>query len=426
MMLFSFQKILILSLSLFIAGCISTKNIKKIDVTSAISEKLLFELNSQDVVKIISQYGVENTLKVYGLRVYEIPYISKDANNHKIRLSGILSVPVNKAGSLALVSFSHGTKTINDIVPTMKAKRTKQPSIAALFFSATAGFATIEADYIGYGISKNSYHPYMVKDASANTTIDFINAVKKFAKDNGIKLNNHLYLTGYSEGGFVAMAALQKLEQEHIKVDAAAPIAGAYDLNYMARAVLGWENEPLKSYAMTYTILTLNAYAKKYGKDIKTIIKEPYASKINLLLDGKHSFKEIHSALPVDEVGKNGLLREEFLQSYKSDPNHWIEKAFRENSVYNWKPRTKLALVHCKGDDQVPYTISLRTLQSFLRHNAKDVRLITLDNLEKDDKKWNHLQCFMPGMFWVADWFKTIQENIEFQEKIITSNRGSL
>ena len=415
--LFNFKNIIILFVATLLIGCANLESVKKQDTKSVVGGELLFELSPQEVAKILSEYGVEDTLKVYGLRVYEIPYISKDANNRKIRLSGILSVPVGKKGSLALVSFSHGTKTINDIVPTMKAKRTKQPSTAALFFSAIAGFATLEADYIGYGVSKNSYHPYMVKDASANTTIDFIKAVKKFAKDNGIKLNNHLYLTGYSEGGFVTLAALQKLEKEHINVDAAAPIAGAYDLNYMARAVLGWENESLKSYAMTYTILTLNAYAKKYGKDIKTIIKEPYASKIDALLDGKHSFKEIHDALPVDEVGKNGLLKEEFLQSYKNDPNHWLKKAFRENSVYNWRPKTKLALVHCKGDDQVPYTISLRALQSFLRHNTKDVRLITLDNTEKDDKKWNHLQCFMPGMFWVTDWFKTTQENIELRKK---------
>ena len=412
------KQVLAVAFLTLLAGCTNALSSKSSHSKQVIGGELLFEINSQQVTKIIEGFGVGNTMKVYGLKVYKIPYTTKDSQNHNIHVSGLLSVPISKKDTIGLVSFNHGTITLNDSAPTVEAQKTKQPSTASLFFSAVGvGFATLEADYIGYGDSRKNYHPYMIKDTLANTSVDFIKAVKIFAKKNGIKLNNHLYVTGYSEGGYVSMATLKKLESQHIHVDAAAPMAGAYDLNYMARAVLGWENESLKSYAMTYTILTLNAYAKKYGKKIKSIIKEPYASKIDTLLDGKHTFEQIDSALPLDEVGKDGLLTQAFLRQYKSNPKHWFRKALKENSVSNWKPKTKLRLMHCQGDDQVPYTISVKTLQSFSRNGVSDASLITLDNTEKDDKKWSHNKCFAPSMFWATNWFNSVDENERLKGK---------
>lgn len=412
------KQVLAVAFLTLLTGCTNALNSKPSHSKQVIGGELLFKVSSQQVAKIIEGFGVGNTMKVYGLKVYKIPYITKDSQNHNVHVSGLLSVPVGKKDTIGLVSFNHGTITLNDSAPTVEAQKTKQPSTASLFFSAVGlGFATLEADYIGYGDSRKNYHPYMIKDTLVNTSVDFIKAVKIFAKKNGIKLNNHLYVTGYSEGGYVSMATLKKLESQHIHVDAAAPMAGAYDLNYMARAVLGWENESLKSYAMTYTILTLNAYAKKYGKKIESIIKEPYASKIDTLLDGKHTFEQIDNALPLDEVGKDGLLTQAFLTQYKSNPKHWFRQALKENSVSNWKPKTKLRLMHCQGDDQVPYTISVKTLQSFMRNGASDVSLITLDNIERDDKKWSHNKCFAPSMFWVTNWFNSVDENERLKGK---------
>jgi hypothetical protein len=412
------KQILTVAFLTLLAGCTNTLGSKPTNSKQVIGGELLFEVSSQKVGKMIESFGVGNTMKVYGLKVYKIPYITKDSQNNNIHVSGLLSVPIGKKETIGLVSFSHGTITLNDSAPTVKAQKTKQPSTVSLFFSATGtGFATLEADYIGYGTSSKNHHPYMIKNTLANTSVDFIKAVKIFAKKNDIKLNKHLYVTGYSEGGYVSMAMLKKLESQHIHVDAAAPMAGAYDLNYMARAVLGWENESLKSYAMTYTLLTLNAYAKKYGKEIKGIIKEPYASQMDTLLDGKHTFGQIDSALPLDEVGKNGLLTQAFLTQYKTNPNHWFRKALKENSIFNWKPKTKLRLIHCQGDDQVPYTISVRTLQSFIRNGARDTSLITLDNFERDDKKWSHNKCFFSSMLWTTNWFTSVEENERMKGK---------
>jgi len=407
-------RVSLIILLVLLAGCSLYPNIKTSESKELNGGTLLYSIDSENTRKII-RLGVEesDSIKVYGLNVYKIPYTTKDSKNRTIRVSGLLSVPIKARGSIGLVSYSHGTITLNAKAPTEKNIRKRHPDIISLSFSAIGGFATAQADYIGYGDSANHYHPYMLKKELANASVDFIKAVKKFAKNNHIKLNKQLYVAGYSEGGYVAMATVDKLEREGVKVTAAAPMAGAYDLNYMARAVLGLENESLKTYAMTYTILTLNAYAKRYNIDISTIIKEPYASKIDKLLDGKHTFSQIHDALPRSEIGKNGLLRKDFFNSYKNNPNNWFRKTLTENSLHNSNPKTLMKLIHCKGDDQVPYTISKRTLNAMKQRGKHNISLVTPDLLEKNSEKWGHIKCFMPSLEYVTNWFIEVRDNQE-------------
>jgi len=33
---------------------------------------------------------------------------------------------------------------------------------------------------------------------------------------------------------------------------------------------------------------------------------------------------------------------------------------FRENSVYNWTPKTKINMIHCREDEIILYTISTK------------------------------------------------------------------
>ncbi|MDQ7066774.1 MAG: lipase family protein [Sulfurimonas sp.] len=69
-----------------------------------------------------------------------------------------------------------------------------------------AGFASINPDYIGYGASNSVAHPYMLKKASARSSVDMIKASMKYMQDNGIAINHQLYISGYSQGGYTAMA----------------------------------------------------------------------------------------------------------------------------------------------------------------------------------------------------------------------------
>ena len=122
-----------------------------------------------------------------------------------------------------------------------------------------------------------------MKNSLAESTVDFINAAKKFAQENSIHLNGQLFLTGYSEGGYAAMASLQKIENEgELQVTMAAPMAGPYIMDGLAQQVLSQPQLSVPSFMANIGY----AYAKAYDEDIASVINEPYASKLDSLFDG--------------------------------------------------------------------------------------------------------------------------------------------
>ena len=378
---------------------------------SRVKGELLLDISAKEMKDKLTaaDWPIEG-YTVYGYKAYKIAYTTKDENDVSVKVSGLLTLPTGlndkiKEDGPALVSYGHGTIALNDSSPTVFTEKNKKPTISAIIFSSLGGFATLQADYIGYGNSVDHYHSYVMKKSLANSSIDFITAVKKFAEDNNIKINNKLFVTGYSEGGYAAMSTLKALEENNVSVVAAAPMAGAYDLKYMANSALGLNNEVLKGYSMLYTILTLNAYSKSYDKNISEFVKEPYASKIDELLDGKHSFEQIDNVLPHNTSGDNGLLYTNFVDDYQTNSDNWFKIALQENSVNNWKPNTPLSLVHCEGDDKVPYTISQNTYHEMLENGAENVTLITPDHKQAKDDKWGHGECFLPAIKSVALWF---------------------
>ena len=374
--------------------------------------RLLLDISAQEMKEgLLKANWPIGKRKVYGYKAYEIPYQTKDEHNTSVKASGLLVVPTGlsntlKKEGLSLVSYGHGTITLDEDAPTVSTKNEELPVDSAIIFSSLGGFATLEADYIGYGDSRDHYHPYVMKKSSANCSVDFIAAVKTFAKANKIKLNTKLFVTGYSEGGYAAMSTLKALEEENISVTAAAPMAGPYDLQYMADTALGL-NDKNMSHSVTYSALTLYAYSKSYDKNLSKIIKKPYASKIHSLLNGRHSFDEINRNLPKTV---DGLLRPDFMDDYLGNDNNWFKLALKENSVNDWKPHAPLRLVHCKGDDQVPYAISQNTHRQMRENGANDIKLIAPDAEQGGGKKWNHLECYYPAIKSVALWFVEMRD----------------
>jgi len=378
---------------------------------NVIDGELLLELSSQKVKDKLLKAGLDTTnLEVYGYKAYKISYMTKDEKNMDVKVSGLFVIPTEvnekiKEDGLSMVSYGHGTIVFNNYAPTVLTKKYKYPIESAMIFSSLGGFATLQADYIGYGDSQEYYHPYVMKESLSNTSIDFMNAVKSFAQKNNIKLNDKLFITGYSEGGYTAMATLQQLEASGTPVTAAAPLAGAYDLDYEARAAFGLLDTNLIGFSASYFALTTLAYTKVYDKNMSTLINSPYAQKIESLLDGKHTGEQIENVLPSKAFGENGLLQENFVEDYQSNENNWFKVALKQNSIDNWKPNTPLHIVHCQGDDQVAYKISQNTYNNMVNNGASNVELITPDAKEAENKKWNHSQCFYPALEHTVRWF---------------------
>lgn len=340
---------------------------------------------------------ISETQTVYGYKAYKIPYTTTDEEGESVAVSGVLIIPTENEAfetkGLSMVSDDHGTIFANREAPTLINSTVGTPPVSsALILASIGGFATLQPDYIGFGDSSDHYHPFVLKDSLANATVDFIKTVKTFATENDIKLNNQLFLTGYSEGGYAAMATLKKIEDENItdlNVTMAAPMAGPYALKPMADGVLSQPQLSVPSFMANVGY----AYAKAYTQDIETVINEPYASKLPTLFNGDFNRTQIDPQLVNETKGATGLFVDNFVTNYNSDENHWFKKAVTENNLHTWAPKTPLRLVHCQGDDVIPYAISQLTEGTMMAMGATSVAVVPVESTLGLDYNVTHSAC---------------------------------
>src|SRR5690606_12029813 len=98
---------------------------------------------------------------------------------------------------------------------------------------ASGGYAIAMPDYIGQG-DHTGGHPYPANVTNSFAGMDLIKPAREVARRNNLTIGSSLYVTGYSEGGGVAMAQVRELERSNDplhRVTAAAPASGPYDLS---------------------------------------------------------------------------------------------------------------------------------------------------------------------------------------------------
>jgi predicted esterase len=329
--------------------------------------------------------GITEESVVYGQKAYKIPYTTTDEEGNAVEVSGYMVVPKGLPEALiatkgySVVSDDHGTIFANNDAPTVLPQLTNMPAGASIILTSLAGFVTLQPDYIGFGDSKDHYHPFILKKSLANATVDFIRAAKAFALENNINLNDQLFLTGYSEGGYAALATLEKIEKEgllkEIPVTMAAPMAGPYDVNLTAFGVLSQPTLSVPSFMADVGY----AYAKAYDRPLDSVINEPYASKLPSLFDGTKERTLIDPELTTQTTGENGLFNPMLVQDFFMNTNNWFRIAVAQNNVHEWAPQTTVRLLHCKSDDVIPYTIAQVAEATMNHYGAKDVVLLGIE-----------------------------------------------
>ena len=370
--------------------------------------------SAKDVAKETGKYQFNN-IDFFGYKAYKIPYTTRDEQGKKIQATGVMVIPTAlgasvkkkdeleniQANGFAMVVNCHGTIFANSEAPSVYIANSKKPTGLPTLFSAYGGFILLMPDYIGFGGSKNHYHPYLMKKSSANAVKDFIAAAVDFANKNMIELapNRDIFLTGYSQGGYVALASLSKIENSFsYNIDLAAPMDGPYLLEPFGKAITKAKTFKVPSFVADVCY----SYAKTYGKKITSLIKEPYASRLSKLFNGNYTREQIDSQLTTKMRGEGGLLSDEIIEDYDTS---W----FRLKLAQNTAPKlissylTPIKLIHCKGDDVVPYDMAEATLK-ILKTAGSKADLITIEN-EINSKPLSHIKCAEPAYIYTAKMF---------------------
>jgi Prolyl oligopeptidase family len=257
-------------------------------VTTLAPGDLLTLLGSSDLGKTFLQLAYTPKCTI---TVYHLTYQTVDPAGAITPASGALMVPSGSdsdcSGARPLLLYAHGTTTDRDFdIAQLDAADSEEGVLLAAVFAAQ-GYIVVAPNYLGYDTSTLDYHPYLIGDQQSKEMIDSLAAARSAlptadapdSSDGG-----KLFVTGYSEGGFVAMATHRAMQSSGLTVTASAPMSGPYALAAFGDAI--FEGQVSDSATVNVALLVV-AYQRAYGDIYATaadLFESRYAPSIETLL----------------------------------------------------------------------------------------------------------------------------------------------
>lgn len=319
--------------------------------------------------QLVSRLGAVNPAYAlflqYGIKVHTLTYKTQLPDGTTVTASGAILVP-DSPNALPMVSQQHGTITDDASAPSNYTPGTEVYEAATVF--ASIGYILVCPDYIGYGVSKNLPHTYEHRQSLAQASLDMLRAAREFCKDNNVRWDERLYLTGYSEGGYATVSLLKLMEEKYpteFNLRAATAGAGAYNKTGFMKQIVNEKTSSRSDYTRLY-VWVLRTYNDLYklARPMSYYFKEPYAT-------------EVQKGLAANI---NVSLNETFTDGFKKAVNEGTDQAFinavKDNDVYDWKPKTPLRLFHGTDDDLVLYFNSQNAFDAMRARGATNVDLI--------------------------------------------------
>jgi len=229
--------------------------------------------------------------------LYKISYRSRDEKNQAVILSGLIVLPRDGAPN-GLVIYNHGTIVNSALAPSRFTGKSNasEAEVATLAF-ASGGYAVAMPDYLGLGDHKGA-HPYPLGAANSRSAVDIIEPARAVAKRQNTEVGSRLFITGYSEGGAVAMWTVRDLESKSgalYDVSAAALASGSYDLSdttrkWLLAAPTGQEEFVIRLYLTSYMAYYFH---KSYGVKLTDYLKPAMALTVSQAFKGNISDENI-------------------------------------------------------------------------------------------------------------------------------------
>lgn len=237
-----------------------------------------------------------------GVDVQYIQYGTVGGAGETTTASGALMVPTGTAaactGARPIVLYAHGTtvtKSYNlaNLADNTNAAYGEAVLLAAMY--AAQGYIVVAPNYAGYDSSTLPYHPYLNADQQSKDMIDALAAAKKALPTllSGTTASTKLFITGYSQGGHVAMATHRAMQAAGMTVTASAPLSGPYSLAAQSDATF-YGN--VNAGGTVFTPMIFTSFQKAYGNIYTTpadIYETAYATGIETLLPGNLGFTEL-------------------------------------------------------------------------------------------------------------------------------------
>ena len=402
-------------------------------LSTVTTSDLLLQLNIATNLELLALSGTP----VCDILVYDIKYETVGGAGEATTASAALMIPTGFGsqctGERPMLLYAHGTTT-DRAFNMANFQNTETLTLAALF--ASKGYIVVAPNYAGYDTSTLPYHPYLIADQESKDMIDALTAARTalpLASATLTKDGGQLFITGYSQGGYVAMATHRAMQAAGMRVTAAAPMSGPYALAAFVDAVFYGQ---VNGDATVSSVLLLTAYQKAYGNIYSAaddVFEDQYAAGIDSLLptttprsvlysEGKLPEYALFSSTPPAPAfaedtpptspanlaavfalgfGSGNLLqnsyRLEYLDDAQSSPDGGFptvttgipaanpglawRQALKINDLRNWVPTVPVLL--CGGDqDPIVFWFNTALMQNYWGSNAPASAPINVLDLE--------------------------------------------
>ena len=330
--------------------------------------------------KLVAESG-GGTGELCDVTVSRISYDTIGGNGEAITSSGVVMAPTGDSalcsGPRPVVLYAHGTNTDTSYDLSAFIGDSSNPaaseSVILLATYASQGYVVVAPNYAGYAHSNLGYHPYLDEVQQSTDMIDALEYARSNEGALNAEMSDVLFVSGLSQGGYVAMATHKALEAKGEVVKASMPISGPYaTLDFMDMVFNGYVNGGATQFAPMY--LTALDRAHDIYDEPSEVYAAQYADFADNALPRPGGFSE--SGLPEVQLfsgdapanapntaafGEDHLLADSFRAAYLMDaqanplaPENKIRALVKESDLRDWTPVAPLLMCGA-GDDPVVY-----------------------------------------------------------------------
>jgi len=326
--------------------------------------------------------------------VYRVRYNTVGGAGEATDASAAIFVPSGSGASCSnsrpVLLYAHGTSLQKTYDMAYIANNTEARLVAAVF--AAQGFIVVAPNYTGYGGSALGYHPYLDRVAQAGDMIDALRAARGSFAAIGARDSGKLLVSGYSQGGYVALATQRAMQEQggEFALTAAAGMSGPYALSRFGDELFG--GAPRNGATVIVpTIVNAGQHAGAALYNTPADIYEaPYAATIADLVPGTLGSSDLVSQgkLPASALfaadslpqtagytayfGAGNLIRSDYRAGYLADlaahpcegsptvplsctPAHKLRQWLVRNDLRSYAPAAPTLLCGGHDDPVVPY-----------------------------------------------------------------------
>lgn len=398
-----------------------------------------------------NSFGSILTSVRYDLEMQKVTYQSTGADGKPHSMTGLLILPKAILGdkpSVPILMYQHGTEVYRQFSPsqylTHQDRPKDYPEVMVAAAIASTGYAVAMVDYEGMGDNTDS-QPHVIGATLALQVVDLLRASRdKIGGTAGnssspCTWNSQLFLMGYSEGGYVTMAATRELQQPkyaaEFTVTASAPLAGPHDLSGVMRGILLSDTTFKSPY---FAPMFLSSFNYAYGGQTDQFspnfaIRAPFNTTIPPLFDGNSKSDQISAAMgmtfdnPPTLIVMKSILTQQFIDQLTLDTSPMV--AFlKQNDSYRlpgqldsaWVPTVPIRMIHHRSDELVPYGNSQVAFNAFSSAGAKNhitrgpgVELVeetATISISTDPVKTVHLGAAFPAISRGWQWIESFKK----------------